>query len=123
MKEMPQISDSEWKVMQVLWEESPITANEIIDVLKKTTDWRPTTVKTLVSRLVKKEVVGFKKNNRTYHYYPLVTEDVCVKAESKSFLKRVYGGGLKMMIANFLEIEDLSQGDIEELRRMLDEKK
>ncbi|QZY54801.1 BlaI/MecI/CopY family transcriptional regulator [Crassaminicella profunda] len=123
MKEMPRISDSEWKVMQVLWEKSPVTANEIIDTLKKTTDWRPTTIKTLVSRLVKKEAVGFKKNNRTYNYYPLVTEDVCVKAESKSFLKRVYGGGLKMMIANFLEIEDLSQGDIEELRRMLDEKK
>ncbi|MCT4621073.1 MAG: BlaI/MecI/CopY family transcriptional regulator [Marinisporobacter sp.] len=123
MKKMPQISDSEWSVMKILWEKSPITANEVIDVLKKTTEWRPTTIKTLLSRLVKKGAVGFEKNNRTYSYYPLVTEDDCVKAESKSFLKRVYGGGLKMMIANFLEIEDLSEGDIEELRRMLDEKK
>ncbi|WP_129595881.1 BlaI/MecI/CopY family transcriptional regulator [Anaerophilus nitritogenes] len=123
MNKIPQISESEWKVMKVLWEKSPITTNEMIDALEKTTQWRPTTVKTLVSRLVKKEAVGFEKNNRTYRYYPLVTEDACVKAESKSFLKRVYGGGLKMMIANFLEIEDLSKKDIEELRRMLDEKK
>lgn len=123
MKETPQISDSEWKVMKVLWEHSPMTANEIIEVLGKTTDWRPTTVKTLLSRLVKKNAIGFEKDNRTYHYYPLIAEDECVKAESQSFLKRVYGGALKVMIANFLETEELSEDEIDELKRILDKKK
>lgn len=123
MKEMPQISDSEWKVMKILWEKSPHTAGEIIESLAQSTDWRPTTVKTLISRLVKKNAVGFEKKNRTYYYYPLVTEDACAKAESKSFLKKVYGGALKPMIANFLEIQELSEKDIEELKRILDDKK
>lgn len=123
MKTMPQISDSEWKIMQILWGNAPATANEIIAHLEKITDWRPTTVKTLLSRLVKKEAVGFEKNNRTYHYYPLLSENECVKSENQSFLKRVYGGALKVMIANFLETEELSKKDIDELKQILDEKK
>lgn len=123
MLDMPQISDSEWKVMKVLWLNSPTTANEVLENLAKSTNWKSTTVKTLLSRLVKKGAVGFEKRNRTYYYYPLVTEDECVKAESKSFLKRVYGGALKSMIASFLEIQDLSEGDIEDLKSILDEKK
>lgn len=123
MMDMPQISDSEWKVMKVLWSNSPTTANEVLENLAQSTNWKSTTVKTLLSRLVKKEAVGFEKRNRTYYYYPLVTEDECVKAESKSFLKRVYGGALKTMIANFLEIQDLSEADIEDLRNILEEKK
>ncbi|WP_432667694.1 BlaI/MecI/CopY family transcriptional regulator [Wukongibacter baidiensis] len=120
---MPQISDSEWKVMKILWTNSPATANEVLENLVKNTNWKSTTVKTLLSRLVKKGAIGFEKRNRTYYYYPLVTEDECVKAESRSFLKRVYGGALKSMIANFLEIQDLSEADIEDLKNILDEKK
>lgn len=123
MKEMPQISDSEWKVMKILWENSPYTAGEIIENLAENTDWKPTTVKTLLSRLVKKNAIGFQNRNRTYYYYPLVTEDECAKAESKSFLKKVYGGALKPMIASFLEIQNLSEEDIEDLKRILDDKK
>ncbi|XVE30453.1 BlaI/MecI/CopY family transcriptional regulator [Wukongibacter baidiensis] len=123
MIDMPQISDSEWKVMKILWTNSPATANEVLENLVKNTNWKSTTVKTLLSRLVKKGAIGFEKRNRTYYYYPLVTEDECVKAESRSFLKRVYGGALKSMIANFLEIQDLSEADIEDLKNILDEKK
>jgi len=121
--DMPQISDSEWKVMKTLWSNSPSTANEVLKNLAQSTNWKSTTVKTLLSRLVKKGAVGFEKKNRTYYYYPLVTEDECAEAESRSFLKRVYGGALKSMIASFLEIQDLSERDIEELKNILDEKK
>lgn len=123
MKEIPQISDSEWKIMKILWEKSPQTAGEIIEILGESTNWRPTTVKTLISRLVKKNAVAFEKKNRYYYYFPLVTESECAKEESKSFLRKVYGGALKPMIANFLEIQKLSQEDIDDLKRILDEKK
>lgn len=123
MNDMPQISDSEWIIMKILWSNPPYTSSEIIRSLPENTNWKPTTVKTLISRLVKKYAVGFEKKNRTHYYYPLVTKDECVKAESKSFLKKFYGGALKPMIANFLEIQELSKKDIEELKRILDDKK
>ncbi len=123
MKQIPQISETEWQVMKVLWSNSPATANQVIENLADSITWKPKTVKTLLGRLVKKKAAGFEKDNRAYLYYPLVTEDECVKAESHSFLKRVYGGALNLMLASFLEAEKLSREDIEELKRILDGKK
>ncbi len=123
MNEVPQISNSELKIMKVLWKKAPATANDIMDHLSKSTDWKPTTIKTLLSRLVKKEAIDFEEENRTYYYYPLVKEKEYVKAEGTSFLKRVYGGALTVMIANFLETEELSDEDIDELKTILNKKK
>ncbi|MDK2984517.1 MAG: BlaI family transcriptional regulator, penicillinase repressor [Clostridia bacterium] len=124
MKEIPRISEAEWVVMKVFWSRQvPSAANEIVGALACSTDWNPRTIKTLISRLVKKGALGYQEDGRTYYYYPLVNEDECIKAESRSFLRRVYGGALKPMLVNFLREEKLSSEEIEELKRILDERK
>lgn len=122
MIEIPRISEAEWEVMKILWVKSPLSANQIIESLSGSNNWKPKTVKTLISRLVKKNAIGFTQDNRLYYYYPLVDEDECLKAESQSFLNRVYGGALKPMLINFLREEKLSLDEIEELKRILDER-
>mgnify|MGYP000887917672 CR=1 FL=1 len=70
MVNLPNISDAEWKVMKVLWEKSPLTSTEIINSLKDSTNWSPKTIHTLISRLVKKEVVGVNKDFPVNKYFP-----------------------------------------------------
>ncbi|MBP2643246.1 MAG: transcriptional repressor, CopY family [Firmicutes bacterium] len=123
MKKLPQISDTEWLVMKILWASSPLTANEVIEKFDGVTSWKPKTVKTLLGRLVRKNAIGFNKDGRAYVYYPLVAEDECVKAESRSFLDKVFSGALNVMFANFLEEQKLSEEEIAELKRILDQKK
>lgn len=122
MTRVPRISESEWSVMKCLWAKSPSTANEVVDALSARSTWKPKTIKTLLNRLVRKKALGYKKDGREYQYYPLVAEAECVRAESQSFLRRVHDGALKPMLASFLETEDLSQEDIEELKRILNRK-
>ena len=122
MSKVPKISESEWLVMKVIWDENPITSNRVVEVLSQTTPWNPKTIKTLLSRLVKKGAVGHENEGRSYLYYPLVEEEILVKAESQSFLKRVFRGALKPMIATMVESEDLSEEDIEELKSLLNNK-
>ena len=122
MKRIPRISESEWQVMRVLWAEAPRTANEVVDALNHTTTWKPKTIKTLLNRLVKKRALGFDKKGRAYDYYPLVDEVECMKAENHSLLSRVYGGALKPMLANLLEDAKLTPDEIEDLKRILDER-
>lgn len=119
---IPRISDTEWQVMKILWAESPMTANQVVEKLEGITTWKPKTVKTLLNRLINKKAIGFNLEGRTYLYYPAVTESECIKAESQSFLERVYGGALDSMFANFLQDRDLSREEIAELKRLLDEK-
>lgn len=122
MKELPAISEAEWEVMKILWSRSPQSANEVIEALEGVTDWKPKTVRTLISRLVQKNAIAFQDTGRTYFYYPLVSQDDYVQVETQSLLKRLYGGAIKPLLVNFLREQKLSSDEISELRRILDEK-
>ena len=122
MKSIPKISESEWQVMKLLWAKNPSTANRIVATLSGTSTWKPKTIKTLLNRLVKKKALGYEKKGREYHYYPLVSQAECIRAESHSFLRRVYDGATTPMVAAFLEMGDLSPEEIKDLRHILDRK-
>ena len=122
MKTLPKISESEWLVMRVLWSNGSLTANEVVKELSGKTKWKPKTIKTLITRLMKKGAVKFEKEGRKYRYYPAVSEAECVRMERRSFVRRVYGGTTKPMLAAFLEDAKLSAEDISELRKILEQK-
>jgi BlaI family penicillinase repressor len=122
MKTLPKISESEWLVMRVLWSNGALTANEVVKKLTGQTKWKPKTIKTLITRLMKKEAIEFKKEGRKYRYYAAVSEAKCVGAQRRSFVRRVYGGTMKPMLAAFLEDAELSAEDIAELKRILEQK-
>jgi BlaI family penicillinase repressor len=122
MKGIPVISDAEWQVMAALWEHGPATAGEIVSHLEGRTEWKPTTVKTLLGRLVKKGAVAFSERGREYVYRPTVARDECVQAASRSFLGRVFGGSLVPMVAQLVETGSLSSKEIQALRQLLDQR-
>ena len=64
--EKPEISNAEFDVLDVIWDDSPVTANEVIERLNQRKNWHDKTVKTLLGRLVKKEVLSFEKQQRQY---------------------------------------------------------
>jgi BlaI family penicillinase repressor len=122
MKQLPKISESEWQVMCVLWSKSPLAANEVFEHLAPKTKWKFKTVKTLIDRLTRKGAVRFEKEGRRYKYYPTVGRDECVATERRSFVRRVYGGITKPMLAAFLEDAELSAKDVAELKEILEQK-
>ena len=121
-KEIPNISESEWEVMNVLWKKAPQTATEVISALQEQIDWKPKTVRTLLDRLVHKKVIGVNKDQRVYTFFPLYSQDECQRAEAQSFIKRIYGGALKSMLVQFIQEDSLSEEDIRELHSILNEK-
>ena len=119
----PNISEAEWNVMKIVWQASePLTAAVIIERLRGSKSWNPKTVRTLISRLVQKQALGCNKDSKEYLYFPLVGEDECIQAESRSFLNRIFGGSLKPMMVHFLENEKLSPEEIQEIKALLREK-
>lgn len=122
MSKLPKISDAEWEVMKIVWSKEEITANEIIESLNGKQEWKNTTVKSLINRLLNKEAIGFRKNGKEYFYYPLISEEECMKEESQSFLKKVFNGSLNEMVLNLVKSEKLTKDDINELRDILNNK-
>jgi len=122
MRRTPKISEAEWEVMKALWEKSPLTANEIVETLSKRTRWQRETIRTLVNRLVQKEAVAFEKEGRQHHYYPVVAETECVKAETRSLLRRLRVSAIEPMLAALVEEQQLSAEQIARLKEILDGK-
>ena len=122
MSRQTKISDAEWEVMTVLWHGSPLSSQQVVDALAESTDWSPKTVKTLLARLVKKEVLGFETEANRYLYFPLVSREDTVREETRSFMDRVFGGDVSSMLVQFVKDADLTDGEVSELRRLLDEK-
>lgn len=122
MKNLPGISESEWIVMEVAWESSPVTAAEIIRRLAEQMRWKHQTIRTLLARLVKKGVLAFEQDGNRYLYRPLVRRGDCVRQESESFLNRVFGGAAQPLLVHFASKAKLSKDEIRELKRILNER-
>ena len=122
MAGLPRISDAEWEVMNVVWDDAPVGAADVVERLARTTDWSEATVKTLLGRLVKKGALAYEVDGRRYLYRPNVTRERCVRAESRSFVERVLGGRGSRLLVHMVKESDLSAAEIDELRRLLDQK-
>lgn len=116
------ISNSEWLVMRVLWEDSPKTSTNIIKALSTETDWKPKTIHTLIARLVKKGALGMDKDTGQHIFYPLMNKEDCIQEETGSFVQKIYEGSIYNLVANFIHDEKMSVSEMEDLKKLLDEK-
>lgn len=122
MPETYAISDAEWQVMNLLWEEQRLEAQLVIERLAAPNDWSAATVKTMLHRLVKKGVVSFEKEGRRYLYRTAVDRSACVRQASRSFLERVFGGAAAPALMHLAKNAKLTEEEIAELRALLDSK-
>lgn len=118
MEQQLSISESEWRVMKIIWSSPPQTLPEILDKLKGS-DWSKTTIQTYLARLVKKGALSTKRQGKGYLYYPAVSESDCQLAESRSFLSRVYDGSLSKMVMGFVKNGNLSNEELNELKSLI----
>lgn len=118
----PDISESEWTVMEALWESAPQTASEVTKALRPTMNWAENTVRTLLTRLVEKGALKTSENaSGTRTFLPAVKREACVRAESQSFLDRVFGGAAKPLLVHFAQNSKLTAEEVRELKKLLDQ--
>ena len=115
------ISESEAVVMEVLWGEHPLAAEDVVARLATRSDWAEPTIKTLLNRLLKKGAVRADRDGRRYLYSPVLTREAWVSRQSEGVLDRLFGGRVAPLVAHFSERGKLSQDDIDELKRLIGE--
>jgi BlaI family penicillinase repressor len=117
------ISDSEWDVMEPIWEAGACTAADVIKRLRATHDWNHSTVRTLLARLVEKGALAYEVDGARYIYRAAVTRRQCVRQKGRSFLEKAFGGDVGALLAHFVAEGPLDTEQIDRLRRLLDKKK
>ncbi len=122
MPAAPDIAESEWSVMEALWESSPQTASEVAKTLKPTMNWAENTVRTLLMRLVEKGALKTAENaSGTRTFLPAVKREACVRAEGESFMQRMFGGAAKPLLVHFAQNSKLTAEEVKELKKLLDQ--
>ena len=114
------LSNSEWKLMRRLWDRSPSTITELTAALREETGWSKHTVITMLSRLESKGAVRHEEGGRAKRYFPVLRREDAARDETESFLSKVYGGSLGLMMSAMVESRQLSESDIAELSAILD---
>ena len=64
------ISDAEHAVMEVLWEDAPLTAQDVAERVDPERGWSTNTVKTLLGRLLAKNAIAHEEQGRRYLWSP-----------------------------------------------------
>ena len=122
MKKLPKISAAEWEVMKVLWDQPPLVAGQIVELLSSQKDWNHRTIKTLLARLVKKGALAYRAEAKRYFYAAKIKKEDVISYESQSFLDRVFDGVTMPMLAHFVKTTKMSPEEIQQLKAILNEK-
>lgn len=112
------ITEAELEIMNVLWAaKEPMTAQQVSDVLKSK-EWKYSTIATLFSRMVDKGTVTYEKRGRFFYYTPAVDEKEYKVSETKNFIRNLYNGSVKNLVASLFESKQMSADDIDEIKKL-----
>lgn len=115
------LSDGEWKLMNALWANAPCSLSRLVAAMKDETGWTKSTIFVMLRRLSAKNAVSLDTSGKIQLYSPTVAREDCAIYAAESFLSRVYNGSLGLMVSSIAEQKSLSQSEIDELRKILDD--
>ena len=115
------LTNSEWYVLDCLWEHSPLTVMELVERLSQKVGWAKSTTITTLRRMEEKGLVRVEVRGRAKHYFPAVERERAARQETRSFLDRVYQGSVGLMVSSMAREKALTREEIEELYAILKE--
>jgi BlaI family penicillinase repressor len=117
---MKKLFDSEIKVMEIIWKNEPISAKQVSLIAAEQIGWNKNTTYTVIKKLESKGYI--KREEPGFICSSLISrEDVC-KSEVQSLVDKLFDGSKKALFSALLEDEKLSSDDLDELRRMIEER-
>jgi BlaI family transcriptional regulator, penicillinase repressor len=116
------IHNTEWDLLEVLWEKERATAREVSEALVKKRGWAVSTVKTLLDRMVKKGLLSARQVGNVWEYTPAVRPVDARRSAWAELVGKAFGGAVAPALHFLATDAKLSKKDLAELRALLDKK-
>ncbi|MFL5295943.1 MAG: BlaI/MecI/CopY family transcriptional regulator [Phenylobacterium sp.] len=113
------ISAAESQIMEALWTQGPLSAEDLIREVAEPQGWGRATVKTLTNRLLKKKAIASTREDGKVRYSPLVSRADYVTGESQGLLDRLFGGQLEPLVAHYAKHRALSADELARIKRLI----
>ena len=111
---------SEMKVMEIIWENEPVSAKEISLIAKDEIGWNKNTTYTVIKKLVEKGYI--KRDEPGFMCTSLISKDEVCKSETKSLIDQLFGGSKKALFSALLQYEDLTEDELDAIREMIEKR-
>lgn len=122
-KKGPELTDAEWTIIKVVWENEPCTAGTVQEALAKSKDWAYSTVKTTMDRMVNKRYLKIEKIRNLQLFSSQISEAEAKRGELRKMLTRAFNGALTPMMQFLIEQEGLSKKESAQLRKLVNKTK
>lgn len=110
--------DSEWKVMEVLWQDGDTTAKELSLRLANSAGWNKNTTYTVIKKCVEKGAIERREPN--FLCYACITKEAAQQEEADTLLDKVFGGSAELLFASVLSGRKLKKEELERLRALVE---
>lgn len=115
------VSNSEWYVLECLWESAPKTLMQIVEECREKAGWAKSTTATMVKRMGEKGLIRFEEGGRAKLFYPLVKWEHVAVRQTREFLQRIYHGSVGIMMNTLAKQDGLTEKDFRELEKFLEQ--
>lgn len=116
------ISDSEWEIMRIIWTIEPVSSTKIIQELQAKKDWSESTIKTLLRRLVNKNLLSTTKEGRHFVYSAKVNQAQVMTEAAQELLDRMCNMHKGEVILQLLADSPISKNDLAKMKQIIDQK-
>lgn len=110
--------DSELRLMELVWDNAPVSAKELTQLAEKQIGWNKNTTYTVLKKLVEKSAV--KRDEPNFICTPLVTREQLQQSETNNLIDKLYNGSRKAFFSAFIGKEKLTADEIAELKRIIE---
>lgn len=117
------MSDAEWEVLRVVWAQKRATSRDVIDILQPKYHWSASTVKTLLQRLVKKDILQVNGAERPFYYESKVSQKDLSTQVVRQSMAKICRTKQAEVVGELLSEIPLSFADIDRLSEILEERR
>jgi predicted transcriptional regulator len=115
------LTDAELRIMEILWARGPATVAEVAESLKGKDGTAYTTILTLMRILREKGYLKCNKQGRAHVFAPRVDRDAAARKDVRNLLSRFFGGSAEELVLAFLRDEEISEEELDELKKRINE--
>ena len=116
---LPDLTKAEFDIMRIIWKSKKLSVREVHDQVTATHDWAYSTTKTMMDRMVRKQLLARDKYHGVFLYHPLISRPSGFTRLVQFFADQVLELGYGEVVALFSKSKALDPEEIRELEKLL----
>lgn len=107
----------ESRFADLVWEHAPLSTNELTKLCEEALGWKRTTTYTVLKKFIERGI--FDNQNR--QVVVMIEKEEFYAKQSRQYVERSFGGSLPGFLAAFTSGKKLSEKEIEEIRKIIEQ--